>query len=157
MGCLNVKENPKKNLTPDLVEFGFPKNLYTSIYPNPYTMKQLKKVPGIRLASVSYKIDARGVLCAIQLAFSNGDTSPMFEAEQVSPVELPIHTVQINPAAEITKVSMLIAENGCYIKGIRFYSGTDILIDFEWSNRDDISGCKWETRKIPKGSEIIGV
>ena len=39
MGCLNVKERPKKNLTPDLVEFGFSKNPYTSIYPNPYAMK----------------------------------------------------------------------------------------------------------------------
>ena len=62
----------------------------------------------------------------------------MFEAEQVFPVELPEHTAWINPAAEITKVSMLIAENGCYIKGIRFYSGADILTDFGWEKRDDI-------------------
>ena len=53
----------------------------------------MKQNANLKLKELNFKLDHRGVLCAIQLEFNTGYKSPMFVAEQVSDVGVQEHSL----------------------------------------------------------------
>ena len=123
-------------------------------WPTKEIMMYLPLSKKIKLNQFAYKIkdDSNNGLSGIQLRFTNGVTSRLFESPHGRKDKLRKgkHT-RFDVSEEIRKVSMKV--NGKYLNGLRLInrSGGNVL-DLSFYNDG-----KWIKRDIPEGKEIIGI
>ena len=58
------------------------------------------------LTKINYKINQYDLMCGLQLEFSNGYSSPMFETAESYKSKREVKTININPARTIGQVTM---------------------------------------------------
>ena len=106
----------------------------SSIWTNVFSIEQTKEV---QLAKINYKQrENLYELIGIQLEFSNGDESPMFEIESnigVDDEPIEVKTIEIGDYNYLSKISML-------VKDLNKLSGL-MLID---QNNDFASQANWD-------------
>ena len=108
----------------------------SSIWTNVFSIEQTKEV---QLTKINYKQrENLYELIGIQLEFSNGEASPMFEIESnigVDDEPIEVKTIEIGDYNYLSKISML-------IKDLNKISGL-MLID---QNNDFASQANWDTQ-----------
>ena len=119
------------------------------------TVDQLKLYPlkkEIKLCQIGFKTNGMN-LSGIQLMFTNGVETPLFEAANAVNKEL--QTFDIDITKRIKKIGILVS-NSNYIFGIKFIDEKNREILDEWWQMDN-DNIKWYYQTIPDGQEIIGL
>ena len=93
-------------------------------------------------------------MCGLQLEFSNGYSTPMFETTESKKSKRSVHTIQIDPNRTIGQITMSLY-HGTVPIGFQLIDdlGDHIMYEF-WTNK---RGGHFVTQDIPKGYQIIGV
>ena len=93
-------------------------------------------------------------LSGIQLMFTNGVESPIFESDTSRDRELT--TIDIDISKSVRKLGLLVS-NSNYIFGIKLLDEKNREIIWEEWNGEVPGHITWKYQKIPEGQEIIGV
>ena len=93
-------------------------------------------------------------MCGLQLEFTNGYTSPMFETAESQRENSEVKAIHINPARTIGQITMSLY-HGTVPIGFQLIDdlGDHIMYEF-WTNK---RGGHFVTQDIPKGYQIIGL
>lgn len=102
-------------------------------------------------------------LTAIQLAFSNGNQSPIFSVGYTSEAEF--ETIRIDQSQQIRYIKMRVQSHSNIIEGIALMSlESDYIIDVMWDEESSYNGeitaaqGDWtQPQEIPVGQHIIGL
>lgn len=101
--------------------------------------------------NLKHKKDLQG----IQLCFTNGVESPLFESDAAADLEL--ERYPINSIMRVKKLSYSMSEDRKRIEGIAMHTrgGTRTieLLSQNWSQADP----QWTSMELPQAKEIIGV
>ena len=109
----------------------------------------------IRPIQITYKcFEDRGRLTAIEILFSNGVETPLFEEEGYKDSNFEWKFIDIDPNKPIRKISVRSDVAG-WIFGLRFINADgENIIDENWNTTEDGD---WVTKDIPEGEEVIGI
>ena len=119
-------------------------------------MKKITKP--MKLKAVKYKHrDNDHDLTAIQLVFSNGYKTPMFECSSAaSDSNLEIKTIKIDETKDISAIAMKIEDN-TVIRGLKLISDDqEMLCDEMWCTYRPKDGT-WKTKTLKNNEQIIGL
>ena len=129
------------------------------------TEEQLESLPldkRVKLRRISFKQDATGSskngdpLGGIQLGFTGGVTSPLFQAKFMDSQKLQHVPVDLSKH-KIARVSMYVYTYSGELLRMKFTDSFGQVL-FEQRFRDgDYSLCHWYSREIPPDRDIIGV
>ena len=117
-----------------MIEFGWTENDWDSEWPQEKDISQFPSYKKIKLSALKYKhINNADELCGLQLVFTNGMSSDLYETSEAKERESDLKTIQIDTSKEIRQVSMKIW-NGFAIKGLRLTDGDgNNLINLNWA------------------------
>lgn len=152
----SVKESkPIEGLT-RLEGFGLNDDMADKEFPTSNHLRNMPLDKQIRLERITYKLNSTNqTLMAIQLGFTNGVETPLFEAKGKCR-SIPSISVDVDTSRTIRQLRMFVSENYhmCKLKMID-EKGKNI-VNLDWTNKYDGRG-KWLIRDIPHKKEIIGL
>lgn len=141
----------------DMIEFGHKGSPWDSIYPTKEQMRELPVDKRIKLRAIRYKCvsnpDVNSTLSGIELLFTNGVGTPMFDTEKSTGDG--VKTVQVDPARPLTRIDVKVWADEIY--GLRLVEKPGVYaVNEMWNTRNAHIG-RWESFRIPEQLEIIGV
>ena len=110
----------------------------------------------MKLSSIRYKHrDDDYNLSAIQLAFTGGYKTPLFESEETKESGWEQKLIKIDPTKNIASLAMKISDDG-WLRGLKILSDEqETLCDVTWSTyRDD---GKWVWKDLADNEQIMGI
>lgn len=124
-----------KSLTPMLsgeLSFGIASNNYDCIYPEPETLSLMPLEKKILLKTIKIKqFENNKFLSAIQLEFTNGMSTPLFQSGIEEELGRQPKSLNIDPTRRIAQVSMNVHVSS--IHGLRLLDDNgDYIIDIVW-------------------------
>ena len=93
-------------------------------------------------------------LCAIQLEFSNGIKSPLYETKESKEKQFELKRAKFDHTQTIREISMKVGQNA-YDSFTGFKLNDGYIADVVWSETSE--NAKWVTQRVPDGNEIIGI
>jgi len=120
----------------------YPPLEWTDIYPTDKKFQAMQRVPktkDVKIKEIVYKTEKiYGFLSGIQLKFTNGFKTPMFETQLAKDDNHEEFTVQINPKRDVRFVKVRYEEfsdRNTYIHGLSFLDkGYGIIVDLTFAN-----------------------
>ena len=114
----------------------------------------------MKLSKILYKEYYFGELSGIQLEFTNGHTTPMFQTEKAKRKDplIQLKTVNVDTSKTIAAIAMKVAE-GNYLNGLQLIDTEgEFVVDVTWDGaEEDEDAGEWIRNEVPIGQEIIGI
>ena len=116
MGCICCFTRVAPSL-PKLIEFGNNNDICDGSFVD---LKRLENPPdkSVKIKAIQYKVEPRGWLCGIQLEFTTGESTQMFETEHEAPLDLEVQRAELDISKTIRKISLKMYKKD-HICGIR--------------------------------------
>ena len=118
-------------------------------YPSRNELNKMPLHKQIKLCEIGFKKDDDGWLLAIQLKFTNGVESKVYQTKRGHGTKYPLEYIRVSGHKPIRQIGLLIRAGNNVILGMRLLDdiGNDI-IKVHWKD-DSLEGLKWEMQDIP--------
>ena len=127
-----------------------------SMWPCHEKLQRLGRYKEMTLASIQYRcLHDSYELTAIQLCFTNGEKTPLFETKASSAAGEMLKTIRVAQTCPIKKISVK-GQSG-FIDGLRLTDEKGHVIVDECWNILMKDSTEWSTYEIPAGQEIVGI
>jgi len=114
----------------------------------------------MKLSKILYKEYYFGELSGIQLEFTNGKQTPMFQTEKAKRKDplIQLKKVNVDTSKTIAAIAMKVAD-GNYLNALRLIdTDGEFVVDVSWDGaEEDEDAGEWIRNEVPIGQEIIGI